>query len=169
MNCNYHPTKPAVIQCRQCGKGFCEDCARDVVDGLCSSCRKTKSKAALKNVQKWHWIGLLWLLGGLVLIILAPTIAPNNHESIGMGVGICFFVFLFRYARIIAYSLLDILSPPGWGCLVSVIIPFIIELLLLFPLMCASPFLLIYSIARILGLKKGISDLFSWFKIRPII
>ena len=91
MNCYNHPNKPAVVQCRQCGKGFCEDCAHDVVDGLCSSCRtanqqawEVQRNARIKEEQKWHLTGLLWMIGGLAVDLL--IILPSMKDSFGMGI-----------------------------------------------------------------------------------
>ena len=40
MNCYNHPDRPAVIQCRNCGKGFCREEAELFVDGLCHECSR---------------------------------------------------------------------------------------------------------------------------------
>lgn len=167
MNCYNHPNKPAVVQCRQCGKGFCEDCAHDVVDGLCSSCRTANQQAwevqrntRIKEEQKWHLTGLLWMIGGLAVDLL--VVLPSMKDSFGMGITVGLFVFLFRYARRVVHGLLGKMAPKGGGCLVNPLIVFLLDIAALIPLGFVSPLLLFYSIARALGMKKGIGDYISW-------
>ncbi len=167
MNCYNHPEKPAVVQCRQCGKGFCVDCANDVVDGICPSCRITNQQIwagqrniILKEQQKWHRTGLLWIVGGAAVDIL--ILATSMPEYLGFGSAIGIFVFLFRYTRRLIHSLLGRMAPKGGGCLVNPLIVFLIELFAFIPIGMVSPILLIYSIARAFGLKKGISDYITW-------
>ncbi len=168
MNCYNHPNKPAVVQCRQCGKGFCEDCSHDVVDGLCSSCRAVNQQAITaqinaksKEEQKWHRTGLLWIIGGLSADLL--FILTNMKEYIWMGIAVGFFVFYFRYARRLVHALLSRLAPKGGGCLVNPIIVLILDFFAFIPIGFVSPLLLVYSIARALGMKKGIIDYIPWF------
>lgn len=40
MNCFNHPDRPAVIQCKECGKGFCHEEAVLFKNGLCPDCQK---------------------------------------------------------------------------------------------------------------------------------
>ena len=40
MNCFNHPDRPAVIQCKECGKGFCHEEAVLFKNGLCPDCHK---------------------------------------------------------------------------------------------------------------------------------
>lgn len=39
MNCSYHPERPAVAQCTECGKGLCTECAAKGGNSVCADCR----------------------------------------------------------------------------------------------------------------------------------
>ena len=49
MNCFNHPDRPAVIQCKECLKGFCEECSAELTDGLCSDCQARLAKKGRNN------------------------------------------------------------------------------------------------------------------------
>lgn len=44
MNCYYHPTRPAVAQCPDCGKGLCYSCASKYRMPICTDCNKARGK-----------------------------------------------------------------------------------------------------------------------------
>lgn len=176
MNCYNHPDRPAVVQCKQCGKGFCSECANEVVDGLCSNCRQINTNAqqrqynySLSEEQKWHRKGLVFLVVGLVLVLFSTIFEkpktdqfefPNIFLVVGAVLTLSYF---FRYARRIVLGLMGLLTPKGWGCLVNPLFLFFLEFLVIcFIIIPVSPLLLIYSIARAFFLKKGIRDYLTW-------
>ena len=42
MNCYYHPHRPAVAQCPDCGKGLCRQCASKYKIPRCEDCNKKR-------------------------------------------------------------------------------------------------------------------------------
>lgn len=42
MNCSYHPDRPAVTQCTECGRGLCAECATKSGNSVCADCRNRK-------------------------------------------------------------------------------------------------------------------------------
>lgn len=51
MNCFNHPDRPAVIQCKECGKGFCHEEAVLFKNGLCPDCQKKMLDEQLHRQQ----------------------------------------------------------------------------------------------------------------------
>lgn len=49
MNCYYHPDRPAVAQCPDCGKGLCRECASTYEKPICPDCHDKRGKLATKN------------------------------------------------------------------------------------------------------------------------
>ena len=49
MNCFYHPTRPAVAQCPDCGKGLCHSCASKYRIPICTECNNARGKSELKT------------------------------------------------------------------------------------------------------------------------
>lgn len=55
MNCFYHPEKPAVAQCSNCGKGLCKSCIITQRPIRCDACVKKielSAKCAKENEEK---------------------------------------------------------------------------------------------------------------------
>lgn len=52
MNCYYHPTRPAVAQCPDCGKGLCKECASKFEKPICEGCNNKRGKDNLKTYLK---------------------------------------------------------------------------------------------------------------------
>ena len=52
MNCFYHPTRPAVAQCPDCGKGLCHSCASKYRIPICTDCNNARSKSELMAYLK---------------------------------------------------------------------------------------------------------------------
>lgn len=44
MNCYYHPSRAAVAQCPDCGKGLCRKCASVYVKPICRECNQARFK-----------------------------------------------------------------------------------------------------------------------------
>lgn len=52
MNCFYHPDRPAVAQCPDCGKGLCRECASKYEKPICTECNNKRGKSATINYAK---------------------------------------------------------------------------------------------------------------------
>lgn len=52
MNCFYHPDRPAVAQCPDCGKGLCRECASKFEKPICTACNDKRGKSAMMNYAK---------------------------------------------------------------------------------------------------------------------
>lgn len=52
MNCYYHPLRPAVAQCPDCGKGLCKECASKYVKPICKECNDKRGKNEITNYSK---------------------------------------------------------------------------------------------------------------------
>ena len=175
MNCYYHPTKSAVVQCKQCGKGFCEECASTVIDGLCPSCRQDKEHALdqletqkVKEGQKWHRLGVYAVLPFIVLLVIMILFDFEVSDNIRVIFSLStlgIILFVLRYSRRIIFGLVGKFAHRGVSyALDSKPLFFgecILTYLLIVPL---SPFLFIYSLLRAFWLKKGISDYVTFLK-----
>lgn len=183
MNCFNHPTEPAVIQCRRCGRGFCKDCASTIVDGLCADCRQREAtanaqywqesqKQLIMDERKWHISGLIYALVGLVIGFIYAYYSTKGTQDVDKSTMYYFaifsglLVFVFRYARRLVRAFVARLAGRD-GCLVNIFILLIMEVATTMFLSPISLLLLIYSIARVFFLKKGVSDYFKWLKYTP--
>lgn len=52
MNCYYHPNRPAVAQCLDCGKGLCRQCAEKYERPICTECNNKRGKDEKKAYLK---------------------------------------------------------------------------------------------------------------------
>lgn len=52
MNCYYHPGRPAVAQCPDCGKGLCRQCATQYRKPICPDCNQSLGREESKNYIK---------------------------------------------------------------------------------------------------------------------
>ena len=52
MNCYYHPDRPAVAQCPDCGKGLCRECASKFEKPICPECNGKRGKDDIKTYSK---------------------------------------------------------------------------------------------------------------------
>ena len=67
MNCYYHPSRPAVAQCPDCGKGLCRECASKYEKPICPECNNKRGKNATMSYAKPLIVCvLLFLVGCLV-------------------------------------------------------------------------------------------------------
>lgn len=67
MNCYYHPDRPAVARCPDCGKGLCRECASKFEKPICTECNNKRGKSAMVNYSKPLIVcAILFLVGCLV-------------------------------------------------------------------------------------------------------
>lgn len=52
MNCFYHPSRPAVAHCPDCGKGLCSECAAKFEKPICPECNGKRGKNDLRKYSK---------------------------------------------------------------------------------------------------------------------
>lgn len=67
MNCYYHPSRPAVAQCPDCGKGLCRECASKYEKPICTECNNKRGKNATITYAKPLIVcAILFVVGCLV-------------------------------------------------------------------------------------------------------
>lgn len=148
MNCYNHPDRPAVIQCRNCGKGFCREEADQFVDGLCPECLKKadikvkeERKAEIKKEKTWYVrnlvvYALFFAIGAAFGLYLASA-SGNTPETVDgagtvpatpttmalmFGYVLSLLAISWRYAGLILEKILTSGMREGSGCLVSWIV-----------------------------------------------
>lgn len=52
MNCYFHPSRPAVAQCPDCGKGLCKECASKYKKPICTECNNKRGNAEIRNYSR---------------------------------------------------------------------------------------------------------------------
>lgn len=117
MNCYYHPDRPAVAQCVDCGKGLCTECAsrNSKKIPLCPSCAKKRLKRAIKaEIVYFIVLGVVYLIGYEV------GMNTNNHENWGW-----FFVSVWTGLSLMSgkfeIPLLATFLAPTAGCVFTVL------------------------------------------------
>lgn len=139
MNCYYHPDRPAVIQCRQCGKGLCSEDAANVVDGICPECQLKNTKAAIsrenaskKITKDWYKKTLMWagIFCGVGLFCGLMALGQEDGERMVWMLPFCFtlLTICYRYSSVLIELLIRKTLREGTGCLVSVPFLFIVKL-----------------------------------------
>ena len=64
MNCFYHPSRPAVAQCADCGKGLCLGCATKYAIPICNSCNQKRGrKSAVGSIKPLLICAVLFIIG----------------------------------------------------------------------------------------------------------
>lgn len=80
MNCYYHPERPAVAQCVDCGKGLCQECASMNAKSIpvCPSCAK-------RRLRKGIFMDLTYLIVLIIVYIIGYHVGMNTekHENLG--------------------------------------------------------------------------------------
>lgn len=67
MNCYYHPSRPAVAQCPDCGKGLCRECASKYEKPICTECNnKRGNNATITYAKPLIVCAILFVVGCLV-------------------------------------------------------------------------------------------------------
>lgn len=67
MNCYYHPDRPAVAQCPDCGKGLCRECASKFEKPICAACNDKRGKSAMVNYAKPLVVCAIFFLVGCLV------------------------------------------------------------------------------------------------------
>ena len=67
MNCYYHPNRPAVAQCPDCGKGLCQECASKYEKPICTECNEKRGVNERRDYLKPLIIcSILFVIGCVV-------------------------------------------------------------------------------------------------------
>lgn len=74
MNCYYHPSRPAVAQCPDCGKGLCRKCASIYVKPICRDCNRHRA-----GQERASYIRTL--VGCTIFFIIGCIIGNSAGES----------------------------------------------------------------------------------------
>lgn len=176
MNCCNHPDRPAVIQCKRCGKAYCEEEAELFIDGICPNCQnqdvnETWASAdrdrinSANQTKEWYRSFLKkHLIIGIIIGVftLFALISDGDLEKGSFLVNIILFplmvIFGFAisavwyYSGKIANNFFNMLTPDGWGCLMNPLIYFFIRFLIFMiiylPVMLISPILFLYVLYK---------------------
>ena len=130
MNCFNHPERPAVVQCKRCGRGFCKEESGLLVDGMCPECQHTEKNQRLeflKNQSRAWYKSCLWksLIWGVALVLLEWASTGNLRLS-DKGPLVCILILMtigFIWGVTWAYSglVIDKICQK-MGCLINAIL-----------------------------------------------
>ncbi len=145
MNCYYHPDRPAVAQCKNCGKGFCKEDAELLIDGVCPECRAMMEQRAREQVETqrkeksivkkaWYQATLKnSLIGGIVfsaVLLLAFLMHPSVIKELGLWgllympvaifIGGGWMVMCWIYSGKWLHAAIEKSMPQGFGCFMSI-------------------------------------------------
>lgn len=143
MHCYYHPRRPAVSQCQDCGKGLCRRCASRYQKPICPECNNQRRKKERKTY-------LMPLIVCAVLFMIVCTIGGGISESPLLIGYLCMSLYggwgavglLFNHI----FVMLDLRSIAVY-ILVRVILSVIVGVV-------ATPFYLGYCIYRLIKLER---------------
>lgn len=148
MNCYYHPDRPAVAQCVDCGKGLCQECASRNSKNipLCPSCAKKRlSKAIRADIIYFIVLAIVYVIGYEV------GMHTNNHQNWGYE-----FVAIWTGLSLMSgkfdIPLLATLLSPTAGCLLNVlkfILALVVGMILWIPIALWNLFCLFRNIYRL--------------------
>ena len=172
MNCYHHPDRPAVVQCKGCGKGFCAEEADTVIDGLCYDCRKkvfvteqNKEEQISKDKKKWY---ITTIIGSIVAAVVFAFIVLVSYVNQGdetdtltssqktqlvllfAYAGYAFYT-CWRYSRIVYTKLIRRLLGKNEGCLVSIAFLIIVRIVISLILYIGAPFIILDNILGLTG------------------
>ena len=74
MNCYYHPNRPVVAQCPDCGKGLCPECASKYEKPICAECNEKRGRNEQRDYLKPLIIcSILFAVGCVVGVRMGET------------------------------------------------------------------------------------------------
>jgi len=170
MNCYYHPDRPAVAQCKRCGRGYCHEEADLFKDGVCLDCQRTeenkiqqesrqrleeerqKLQDIISKDKEWHKRTVkygLFAAAGMIVSFILYLLKIKSEFLLSIFGSLVFFVVYIRYgwrAFSILMKTIPKMLPEGWGCLISLPSMFIIFAIVSSITGVLFPFLYIYSI-----------------------
>lgn len=145
MNCYYHPDRPAVAQCADCGKGLCQECANrnSKKIPLCPDCAKKRLRKGIRSgVVYFVVLAIVYFIGYKV------GMSTNNHENWGY-----WFMALWTGLSLMSgkfeIPLLATILAPTAGCFLMVfklILALVIGIILTIPIALWNAFVLIRNI-----------------------
>lgn len=100
MNCFYHPDRPAVTTCTDCGKGLCSECASHSTPILCPECFDKRKEGNIRKDIRSLVIYVLLFIAGYSLAPDDPGKSPEyNPFMIGYALVsiVTGWQFLTRY------------------------------------------------------------------------
>lgn len=146
MNCYYHPDRPAVAQCVDCGKGLCSECAsrNSKKVPLCPSCAKKRlTKSIRAGIIYFVVLGIVYYIGYEI------GMNTNNHDASWGWFFVSVWTGLSLMSGKFEIPLLVTLLSPSAGCLLNVfkfILATIIGIILWIPIALWNLFCLIRNI-----------------------
>lgn len=176
MNCYNHPDRPAVIQCKHCGRGFCHEEAQLFRDGLCPECQQrvyesellyreqqnkeraqreqAEAKANFEEERKWYRkVFKMSLVIGIPLYIL--SLFALEPTTFNLGSGLFFMILVFPsmvaawyWSGKILTKIIQSMTPKNGGCLYSLFLYVFVRLLLFAVLNWVSLLLFLYTAYR---------------------
>lgn len=143
MNCYYHPDRPTVSQCPDCGKGLCYECAGRNIRPICPDCNKNRGKNDLVSYLRpicgiiiLYFLGCIFgswvgetpsLMGYLFTCIyggwsIVTRFFSNIFVSLNMH-----SLFMYYGIRILCAAIIGIFATPIYlvYCIVMVVLHFV--------------------------------------------
>lgn len=154
MNCYNHPTQTAVVQCADCGKGLCAQCANNYTMSICNACNSQRIKKEKWNIVK-SWM-FTFVFGIIAMVLLGAFLFTPGGEY-------KFSYFGYPMLLWISFGLF-----PGWQALnritpnIFLVLPilgwilyFVVKFLLAIAIgWIILPFKLIKDVVRFINLQK---------------
>ena len=78
MHCFYHPRRPAVAQCPDCGKGLCQRCASKYNIPICPECNNQRRKKERKTY-------LMPLIICAILFVVGCAVGCSSETPLLIG------------------------------------------------------------------------------------
>lgn len=176
MNCYNHPDRPAVIQCKRCGKAYCKEEAELFIDGICPNCQNQEANEtwaaadsdriySANQTKEWYRSFLKkHLIIGIIIGVISFIALYSDGDlekgailgtiisfplAVIMGFGISAGWY---YSGKIANNFFNMLTPDGWGCLMNpliyIFIRFLIFMIIVMFGLLFSPILFLYVLYK---------------------
>ena len=148
MNCFYHPDRPAVTTCTDCGKGLCSECASHSTPILCPECfDKRKEGNIRKDIRSLVIYVLLFIAG----YSLAPDDPGKSSEYNPFMIGYALVSIVTGWQFLTRYQPLFL----QYASIVIWFFYFLVKILLsVWAGAILSPFIIIRKIYRIVKYWK---------------
>lgn len=143
MNCYYHPDRPAVAQCPDCGKGLCYECASHNQRPICPDCNNKRGKNdVVSYLRPIAGIVILFIIGCLFGAWMGETPALMGYLFTcvygGWSIVTRFFLnifvslnlhslFMYYGIKILLSAVIGIFATPLYliYCIVMIVIHFV--------------------------------------------
>lgn len=144
MNCYYHPDRPAVAQCADCGKGLCTECAsrNSKKIPLCPTCAKKRLMKAIRA-------GVVYFVILIVLYYIGEALGTYKGQKDWGWIFISIWTGLSLMSGRFEIPLIVTLVSPTAGCLLNIfkfLLAMVLGMILWIPIALWNLFCLIRNI-----------------------